>query len=293
MPATAITLFEWKTGLFAPSGLLSGYPGGVIPSHPMLEVFGDPNNPAAVYDVYGTINAAAIATGQVGTLYSWAYPTSTNIRVETGTTVGAGSTFTLLTPESVFSGNSVREVICYPEFGRFRFNTAALIALGITNVTISGNIEAMVATPPRLIAEIVQSVLAGGGGGSTSNQIPPVELPAGENLSRGVVFIENGNAYQVDDPRVLRQSARGWVDESYGVGETATVNLVGQFNKPAAIDSLPVGLDLFASPGGSITYDGDSVDPLRSRDYMMPMGRSYDGLTFHLNALSPVVGRKP
>lgn len=298
MPTT-IYFFEWKTGLFAPSGLLSGYSGSTIPAHPAIEIFGDPSDTSAVYNVAGTFDISTVATGQLGCLYSFVYPTSgtisgnVNLRVETGTSVGAGSTFTVLTPESLFSGNSVREVKVWPEFGRFQFNAAAIANLGITNITISGNVDAMVATPPRLLAELIQIARAGSGGGSSTQQIPPFEESAAENLSIGSVYIGSGAVYQIDDLTSLAQSARGWVDQAWTTGQTVEVHQVGVFAKPSALASLPVGVDLFASPGGSITFHGDTVDPLSSGDYLFPMGRSLDGSNFYLNALAPVAGRMP
>lgn len=298
MPTTPVFLSEWKTGIFTPTGLLAGYSGGALPAHPLLEVFGDPDDRGAVYHVSGKINLATLTDKQVQGLYTVCHPLSgtiggkANLRVETGETEGAGSVFTPLTPEGVFSGAGVREVKVWPEFSRWEFNPAAVSGLGITWVTFSWNTDGM-ANPQRLLGEMLQAILAGSGGGgaSTPNYL---DLTAGETLAAdSVVYMAGGTVYQLDDPSDPAQANRGWIDAGYSIGETARVYFSGIVDKPSAISALPTDREIYASPGGSLTWDGDTTDPLGSGDFYLYMGRSWDAVHLMLNALAPVAGKAP
>ena len=182
--------------------------------------------------------------------------------------------------------------LVWPELGRFQFNIAALNNLGITNVTISGNTDGMPASPTRLLAETLQAVRsATGASAGTGNPWPAVELEAAEGIAvDSWVFISGGAVYQGDDPSNPLQATRGWVDTAYSMGEPVSVNFAGVYDAPSGL-VLPIGKDLFASPGGSLTWQGDTDDPLASNDLYLPMGKSFDTTTFYLNCLTPPVGR--
>lgn len=292
---TTINLMEWKTGIYSATGLLSGYSGSRIPEYDFLEVFSDPDDASGVVHVAGTIDVSQISTGQVMAPFSFIYPTSgtsggnANMRIETGSTLGAGSTFTILKPEGVFSGNSVREVKVWPEYGRWEFNPSAISNLSITNVTVSGNVDGSI-IPARLIAELVQQARTNAGavsGGSDGDVT--YEGTAGENLVEGVVYSSGGTIYQFDNARDVSQAGVGWIETSYSTGATVTVVLRKKVSKPSAITGdLPTYLPLYASPGGVVTWRNDTEDPLSVGDYQHFIGRSYDGASIWVDCVANV-----